>query len=64
MNSSWSWVMPNLAPGIHCDTTTDTQLNCVSASAVYRISLCLFVFSIVMIVVLQGCSARVGLILN
>lgn len=65
MNSSWSWVMPNLAPGIHCDNTLqDRHLNCVSASAVYRISLCLLVFSTVMLVILQGCSSRVGLILN
>lgn len=58
-------VLGKIASGINCDSyLQDEGLSCLTASTIYRVSFCLFIFSIFMLICLKICSARVGLILN
>lgn len=65
MDSSWFWFFKNFAPGIDCfDKDASEQVNCLSFSLLYRVSLSLFIFSIFMLLVLKLCTSRIALILN
>lgn len=57
--------MSRLAPQIMCDLWVGAEhISCVSAAVLYRMSCCLFVFSLLMLGVMQACSTRVSLIMN
>jgi hypothetical protein len=59
----WEFFMQVLADGINCLALT-AEFDCVSASVIYRITLSLFLFSTLMLILLLACSSRVAAILN
>jgi|688.fasta_scaffold280143_1 hypothetical protein len=59
----WEYFMKVFAHGISCVTLTE-EFDCISASVVYRITLSLFMFSLVMVLILTLATARIARILN
>ena len=58
---NWPFFMDYFAPEIQCKNET---FNCLGAEVIFRVSCCLFIFSIVMIGLVKICSPRIALILN
>lgn len=63
MGSSWAWFLPNMAPGITCQDGDSYYIGCLTASGVYRVSMCLIVLTLFLAGVLATCT-RVGTVLN
>lgn len=64
-SNSWPWVMSRIAPQIMCDLWIGAEhISCISAAVLYRMSCCLFIFSLFMLILIQTCSTRVALIIN
>lgn len=59
----WEFFMRFFADGINCMALTE-EFDCISASVIYRITLSLFIFSMMMVIILALTSWRVGKILN
>jgi hypothetical protein len=63
MLKEWEFFMRVFADGISCLALTD-DFDCISASVVYRITLSLFLFSSLMLLILLISPARIAKILN
>lgn len=59
----WEFFMTVIADGINCQNLTE-EFDCVSASVIYRTTLSLFIFSVLMLLTMVGCSTRLAHILN